>query len=221
MHNLYTTLSGDVPLGQENEFLAKILDEYLLALERGEQVSPEDLFARHPDLADELRGYLSGLKKIHHAIAPAAERQPWASNGASGPTLSGELGDFRFVRELGRGGMGDVYEAEQISLGRRVALKVLPFSASVDDRQIARFKNEAQAAAQVNHPHIVPVFAIGQDHGVHFFAMQLIGGKSLSELLNDWRDATQPRASGKSGGRNWSQGSLTLDRLKAISTMGI
>jgi serine/threonine protein kinase/tetratricopeptide (TPR) repeat protein len=221
MHNLYTTLSGDVPLGQENEFLAKILDEYLLALERGEQVSPEDLFARHPDLADELRGYLSGLKKIHHAIAPAAERQPWASNGASGPTLSGELGDFRFVRELGRGGMGVVYEAEQISLGRRVALKVLPFSASVDDRQIARFKNEAQAAAQVNHPHIVPVFAIGQDHGVHFFAMQLIGGKSLSELLNDWRDATQPRASGKSGGSNWSQGSLTLDRLKAISTMGI
>lgn len=188
MHNLYTTLSGDNPVGQENEFLAKILDEYLLAIERGEPVSPEDLFAQHPDLADELRGYLSGLKKIHQAVAPMADRHAWLSSGPRGPTMSGELGDFRFVRELGRGGMGVVYEAEQISLGRRVALKVLPFSATVDEKQIARFKNEAQAAAQVNHPHIVPVFAIGQHDGVHFFAMQLIGGQSLSDLLNDWRD---------------------------------
>src|SRR5262245_39451726 len=173
MHNLFTTLSGGGHLSQENELLAKILDEYLLAIERGEPVSPEELFARHPEQADELRGYLSGLKKLHHAVAPAADAQTWLANGPTGPSRNGALGDFRFVRELGRGGMGVVYEAVQISLGRRVALKVLPFSATVDEKQIARFKNEAQAAAQVNHPHIVPVFAIGQDHGIHFFAMQL------------------------------------------------
>src|SRR5581483_12347528 len=98
-----------------------------------------------------------------------------------------------------------VYEAVQISLGRHVALKVLPFTATVDERQIARFKNEAQAAAQVNHPHIVPIFAIGQHQDVHFFAMQLIDGNSLSELLNQWRDTAEPRAVIKPLSSTWSQ----------------
>jgi eukaryotic-like serine/threonine-protein kinase len=221
MSNLDTTLPGATPPGPQHDFLAKILDEYLVAIERGEPVSPEDLFARHPDLADELRGYLSGLKKIHCAVAPAADRQPWLSSGPKGPTMSCELGDFRLVRELGRGGMGVVYEAEQISLGRRVALKVLPFSAAVDERQIARFKNEAQAAAQVNHPHIVPVFAIDQDQGVHFFAMQLIGGQSLSELLDQWRDAANSVAAAEPPASAWSQTGRTQLRLKTISTIGI
>src|SRR5262245_7041443 len=137
--------------------------------------------------------------------------------------------------------MGVVYEAVQISLVRRVALKVLPFSATVYERQIARFKNEAQAAAQVNHPHIVPVFAIGQDHGIHFFPMQLIGGQSLCELVNQWRDAAGSRAAVKSPAvkspavkspavkspavkspaSTWSQTAETLERLKLISTMAI
>src|SRR5262245_30497034 len=117
--------------------------------------------------------------------------------------------------------MGVVYEAVQISLVRRVALKVLPFSATVYERQIARFKNEAQAAAQVNHPHIVPVFAIGQDHGVHFFAMQLIEGGSLSELLNQWRDTADSTASAKSRASTWSHTGQAFARLKTISTIGI
>jgi eukaryotic-like serine/threonine-protein kinase len=221
MPNFDTTLPGDAPLSQHHDFLAKILDEYLLAIEHGDPISPGDLLARHPDLTDELRGYLSGLQKIHCAVAPAADRQAWVSSGPSGPTMSGELGDFRFVRELGRGGMGVVYEAEQISLGRRVALKVLPFSAAVDERQIARFKNEAQAAAQVNHPHIVPVFAIGQDHGVHFFAMQLIEGQSLSELLDQWRDTEASLISTSSPAGIRSQTGQTQGRLKTISTIGI
>jgi serine/threonine protein kinase/tetratricopeptide (TPR) repeat protein len=221
MHNLFTTLSGGSQLNQQSELLAKILDEYLLAIERGEPVSPDELFARHPEQADELRGYLSGLKKLHHAVAPAADGQTWLAIGPNGPSLNGALGDFRFVRELGRGGMGVVYEAVQISLGRRVALKVLPFSATMDEKQIARFRNEAQAAAQVNHPHIVPVFAIGQDHGIHFFAMQLIGGQSLCQLVNQWRDTAGSRAAAKSPASSWSQTAETLDRLKLISTVGI
>src|SRR5207237_10291028 len=89
--------------------------------------------------------------------------------------------------ELGRGGMGVVYEAEQLSLGRRVALKVLPFAAALDARQLQRFKNEAQAAAQLHHPNIVPVYAVGCERGVHFYAMQLIEGQSLAALIHKLR----------------------------------
>ena len=86
--------------------------------------------------------------------------------------LPERLGDFRILKEIGRGGMGIVYEAHQKSLNRQVALKILPFAAVLDQRQIARFRNEAQAAAQLHHPHIVPVFAVGQEQGIYFYAMQ-------------------------------------------------
>src|SRR5262245_42921719 len=85
--------------------------------------------------------------------------QPAASLAVS--TTDGTLGDFRLVREIGRGGMGIVYEAEQISLKRRVALKVLPFAAVLDNRQLQRFKTEAMAAARLHHQHIVPVYQVG------------------------------------------------------------
>ena len=98
------------------------------------------------------------------------------------------LGDFRLLREIGRGGMGVVYEAQQISLGRRVALKVLPFAAVLDSRQIARFKHEAQAAAQLNHPNIVSVFAVGVERGVHYYAMQFIDGQPLDRALTELRE---------------------------------
>ena len=84
--------------------------------------------------------------------------------------------------------MGVVYEAQQISLGRRVALKVLPFAAVLDSRQIARFKHEAQAAAQLNHPNIVSVFAVGVERGVHYYAMQFIDGQPLDRALSELRE---------------------------------
>jgi tetratricopeptide (TPR) repeat protein len=104
--------------------------------------------------------------------------------------LTGCLGDYRILRELGRGGMGVVYEAEQVSLGRRVALKVLPFAAALDAKQLQRFKNEAVAAAHLHHPHIVPVYFVGCERGVHYYAMQFIDGQSLAEVLAVLRRAT-------------------------------
>ena len=102
-----------------------------------------------------------------------------------------QLGDYRILREIGRGGMGVVYEAEQISLGRHVALKVLPFAAAIDPKQRQRFQIEAQAAAQLHHPHIVPIFNVGCDHGVHYYAMQFVEGRSLAAILHELRRGTE------------------------------
>src|SRR5262249_55163601 len=101
--------------------------------------------------------------------------------------------DFHILREVGRGGMGVVYEAEQISLGRRVALKVLPFAAAMDARQLQRFKNEAQAAAHLQHQNIVPVYYVGCERGVHFYAMQFIDGQTLSAVIRDLRRLAGPQ----------------------------
>src|SRR5262249_39626505 len=97
------------------------------------------------------------------------------------------LGDFRLLQELGRGGMGIVYEAEQVSLGRRVALKLLPIAAAMDPRQIQRVRIEAQAPACLHHPHIVPVHGVGCERGVHYYAMQLIDGRSLAAMIAELR----------------------------------
>ncbi|MCR4413041.1 MAG: protein kinase [Thermoguttaceae bacterium] len=114
------------------------------------------------------------------AASPAAALQPL-----------GTLGDFRLLREIGCGGMGVVYEAEQISLGRRAALKVLPFASVLDPRQLRRFKNEAQAAASLDHPNIVHVYTVGCERGVHFYAMQLVDGQSLAEVIGQLQDRTR------------------------------
>jgi WD40 repeat protein/serine/threonine protein kinase len=116
-----------------------------------------------------------------------------SSAGLDGPAVMpdgpvvGILGDFRILREIGRGGMGVVYEAEQISLGRRVALKMLPFAAALDPKQLQRFKNEAQAAAQLHHTNIVPVFGVGCERGVHYYAMQFIDGQTLAAFIQELR----------------------------------
>lgn len=166
----------------EQDRLAQILDEYLIAAERGEPIRPEDLLARYPQDAVHLRRYLSGLELFHRAAVGPAKAMPTLIRSGS-PWAEQDIGDYQLVREIGRGGMGVVYEAMQISLQRRVALKILPFTSGDDGKHISRFRNEAQAAAQVQHPNIVPVHAIGEQNGVHYYAMQLIEGQSLATLL--------------------------------------
>src|SRR5579883_1535610 len=165
--------------------ISQIADEFMQRLERGEQPEIQDYAGRYPEIAAVLRQVLPALQVLR-------------LSGASGSSASAEvqpegpLGDFRIVREIGRGGMGVVYEAVQISLGRRVALKVLPFAAALDAKQLQRFKNEAQAAAHLHHTNIVPVYAVGSERGVHFYAMQLIEGQNLAALVDDLRRAAPP-----------------------------
>jgi serine/threonine protein kinase/Flp pilus assembly protein TadD len=166
----------------------RILEEYLEELEGGARLNPEELAARCPELAAPLKACLASLEFLQEAALSFRGRgQPVPPTSAENLSELGRLGDFHLVREVGRGGMGVVYEAEQISLGRRVALKVLPFAAALDARQLQRFKNEAQAAACLHHTNIVPVFGVGCERGVHYYAMQFIEGLSLAEVIADLR----------------------------------
>src|SRR5919201_4718827 len=99
---------------------------------------------------------------------------PLARSATPDGTAPRQLGEYRVLREVARGGMGIVYEAVQESLGRHVALKVLPFQSLADGNHLERFRREAQAAAKLHHTNIVPVFGVGEAAGVHYFAMQFI-----------------------------------------------
>jgi serine/threonine protein kinase len=172
--------------------VSQILDDYLEALERGGQPDAAHLLDRHPQYADILRPYLDEVDLLHHA-AGAGWNAPAAGDLKEAPAGGepGRLGDYRLVREIGRGGMGIVYEAEQISLNHKVALKVLPFAAALDARQLLRFQNEARAAANLRHPHIVPVYGLGSQRGVYYYAMQFIDGHNLAEIVADLRRARE------------------------------
>jgi serine/threonine protein kinase/WD40 repeat protein len=169
------------------------LEEYRAALEAGLRPDRERLLVRFEGTATDLAACLDALDFVH-AVAPQLSRSGTGPSPVSGSEFALELagtplGDFRLIREVGRGGMGIVYEAEQLSLGRRVALKVLPFAAALDARQLQRFRNEAQAAAHLHHQHIVPVYAVGAERGVHYYAMQFIDGRTLAAAIDEQRQA--------------------------------
>src|SRR5205085_239525 len=135
--------------------------------------------AAHPDHAAELAELLPAVAQMemlkrHRAPAGFPDR----------------LGDFRIVRELGRGGMGVVFEAVQESLGRPVALKVLARHAQLDPTRRERFVREAQAAAKLHHTNIVPVFGVGEQDGLPYYVMQLIPGSGLHAAVAEWRVQT-------------------------------
>jgi serine/threonine protein kinase len=176
------------------------VEEYLAAWRAGRRPGRRAFLERHAAIASELADCLDGLALIHSA-APRLQRQALGPPGDADrtdpePAPANPLGDFRLTRELGRGGMGVVYEAEQLSLGRRVALKVLPFAAALDAKQLQRFRNEALAAAHLDHPHIVPVYAVGCERGVHYYAMRLIEGQSLAALIGQLRHPPGPGPAG-------------------------
>jgi serine/threonine protein kinase len=169
--------------------LLRAAQEYQATLEAGRRPDRGKFAARFPELAGKLEPYLDALDLFQNAapLVHSLGRQTVADATPAEP-----LGDYRLVREIGRGGMGVVYEAQQLSLGRRVALKVLPFAAALDTKQLQRFKHEAQAAAQLHHTNIVPVYAVGCERGVHYYAMQLIEGQNLAELIAQMRSTATP-----------------------------
>jgi eukaryotic-like serine/threonine-protein kinase len=131
----------------------------------------------------ELRDLLPVIEMLDRVGARMVSAQSRQDAPPPERDATGLLGDFLIVRVIGRGGMGVVYEAVQKSLNRRVALKILPLSSADDPRKVKRFEVEAQAAAFLQHPHIVPVYTVGSENGLHYYAMQFIEGRTLAEVI--------------------------------------
>ncbi|MCC9642804.1 protein kinase [Rhodopirellula sp. JC740] len=168
----------------DNGVVAAVKD-YMRLLEQGNAPTIEAFLSQHASIQDELRPALEGLAMLHGAGASSDKAS--AAVAPDDEFTAKPIGDFQIVGEIGRGGMGVVYEAVQLSLGRKVALKVLPFASGLDEVRLQRFRNEAHAAAALHHTNIVPVYAVGSDRGVHYYAMQLIDGRTLADLIEEMR----------------------------------
>jgi eukaryotic-like serine/threonine-protein kinase len=174
----------------ERDPLEALAAEFVERQRRGENPSVPEYAARHPELADEIRDLFPTIVAMERL--KVHQEQSGTGRASLGDITLERLGDFRIIRELGRGGMGIVYEAEQESLGRRVAVKVLPRQSLLEPKHVHRFQREAQAAARLHHTNIVPVFGVGEQEGFHYYVMQLIRGVGLDEILSYMRRKTPP-----------------------------
>jgi tetratricopeptide (TPR) repeat protein len=159
--------------------LEGVLDQYMEELAAGRKPSQEEYLRAHPQIAEALVGVFKTLDFVE-----AAGKSLNAAKLEAGQ----KLGEFRIIREIGRGGMGVVYEAVQTSLGRRVALKVLPASVTLSENALERFLREAHTSGRLHHTNIVPVYAVGEECGINYYAMQLIEGRSLAHFLKTARE---------------------------------
>ena len=209
------------------------MEEYASAQEAGRDPDRAEFLRRHADLAPVLAECLDALRFVREAAAdvrPGTPVRPFSPSpmdaNPGGPVGPGfVLGDYRIVREVGRGGMGIVYEAAQLSLDRRVALKALPFAATLDDKEVQRFRIEAHAAASLRHPNIVPVYGVGCERGIHFYVMPFIEGRPLSDLVRGLRclsgmEPAGPASRAEPAGVPPSGGGRSEDRLKAELQQG-
>jgi WD40 repeat protein len=182
------------PDGAEAGRLVELFEEWKERYRRGEDASPESLGEGDPPWVEALRERIERQKRLYALLRPSSSEP-----GATGAVLSAARGKlptipgFRIIREVGRGGMGIVYEAEQESLGRRVALKILPDDRLADPQQVRRFEREARSAARLHHTNIVPVFGVGEHDGTHFYVMQFIQGQGLDAVLEELRRLRQDR----------------------------
>src|SRR5207248_8543527 len=141
---------------------------------------------RHPDLADEIREVFPAMALMENiALVNESVDDSQQTPDASEAVPLQQLGDYRLIRPIGHGGMGIVYEAEQVSLGRHVALKVLPRKLLADAKHRRRFEREARVAAKLHHTNIVPVFGVGEQDGLPYYVMQFIPGLGLNEVLEE------------------------------------
>src|SRR5207253_2394207 len=199
--------------------LERLAAEFLDRRRRGEHPAPSEYAEMYPQWAEQIREFFPALE-LMEGLKPDTGDQTdsFASPAAEAVTPCLEqLGEYRLLREIGHGGMGVVYEAIRESLGRRVALKILPLHGRIDPVLMERFQLESRSAGRLHHTGIVPVYGVGEHQGVHYYAMQYIQGHGLDVILDDLRRlragaAARPPAAGGGAGTD-DTGSIAMARL--------
>src|SRR5437762_4340654 len=198
--------------GTKSENVLALAEEFLDRYRQGERPSLREYVDRHPDLADEIREVFPAMAMMENiALVNESVDDSQQTPDASEAVPLQQLGDYRLIRPIGHGGMGIVYEAEQVSLGRHVALKVLPKQLLVDARTKQRFEREAKAAAKLHHTSIVPVFGVGEHEGLPYYVMQFIPGLGLDEVLEELK-RLQPGQAGNRSTPRLTGGELRVSR---------
>ncbi|MFC1596542.1 protein kinase [Planctomycetota bacterium] len=189
-----------------------LAEEFVARYRSGQRPSVQEYADRHPDLAEKIHRVFPALVMMEDLAPRDGDSQVEPSDGARNfEHAPVDLGDYHIIREVGRGGMGIVYEAEQESLGRRVALKVLPKQMLLEPKHKNRFTREAKVAANLHHTNIVPVFGVGQHEGMHYYAMQFIHGLGLDEVLVELREMRKQNGS-VSGNKKSTLGAVKIRR---------
>ena len=169
--------------------MAEIIAAYLQAVEAGQAPDRDELLDRHPELAAELTDFFADHDQFGRVMSPfrgaAPPTQYFGSTPAPGSNPGGRLGqhfgEYELIEEIARGGMGVVFKARNARLDRIVALKMILAGNLATPGEVERFRSEAESAAQLDHPNIVPLYEVGEHEGQHFFAMKLIEGGSLAD----------------------------------------
>ena len=178
----------------DQDLVDVLAEEFLARRRNGEECRIDEYIARYPDRAEDIRDVFTALDFVH-ASQPKSDEVP-------------SIVDYEVLREIGRGGMGIVYEARQISLDRKVALKVVPQTLLDNELSVQRFQLEARTAAQLEHDHIVPVYDFGFEKNLNYFSMRLIDGKGLDEVVQDIRKILE------------ASGEKTTNRKKILGSIG-
>lgn len=184
------TYHGPAPAKRDDVDLDQLAEEFSKAIRQGHSPDIKEYASRYPEDADQIRELLESISLIEgfkRANTPVAE------SSVIQPTLT-QLDDYKIIREIGRGGMGVVFEAIHQSLGRRVAIKVLANNLLGDSKHLTRFRREARAAAKLRHTNIVPVFGVGSSGNHHYYVMDYIDGMSLHQWLGFIRQDRSPEA---------------------------
>ena len=178
-----TDVREDQDWEEDREPVEELAAEFIERLREGDRPTIREYVARYPEFADEIQELFPTILTMENVNRSRRER-----SGANRVDVSlpiEQLGDFRLLGEIGRGGMGIVYVAEQVTLARQVAVKVLPKHFLRSKRDTDRFHREAQTAAGLHHTNIVPVFGVGEQNDTHYIVMQLIHGVGLDEIIGE------------------------------------